>query len=221
MNKIDVILREAKGKILTRKEFDSLATKYNFKKDTLRKVMLNKGYLITIFRGVYYLKSHEEKKFNSLKYSPYELLAIGLEKKQIKWYFGLNTALKFLNLTHEVFPVNIVINDKFNRTRPMKIAGSSFFFTKIKPSLFSNLKEIKTNKNIILYYSSLEKTLLDMIYLKRNIDLTEYKFNKFSFIKESNKYRKNLTVGFLDARSGSQTLRHNRIVKNKLKELLQ
>src|SRR3989344_1765334 len=221
MNKIDTILREAKGKILTRKDFDSLATKYNFKKDTLRKVMLNKGYLITIFRGVYYLRSYEEKKFNSLKYSPYELLALGLEKKQIKWYFGLNTALKFLNLTHEVFPINIVINDKFNRTRPMKIAGSSFFFTKIKPSLFSNLKEIKTNKNIILYYSSLEKTLLDMIYLKRNIDLTEYKFNKFSFIKESNKYRKNLTVGFLDARSGSQTLRHNRIVKNKLKELLQ
>ena len=179
MSKIDTILREAKGKILTRKEFDSLATKYNFKKDTLRKVMLNKGYLITIFRGVYYLRSYEEKKFNSLKYSPYELLALGLEKKQIKWYFGLNTALKFLNLTHEVFPVNIVINDKFNRTRPMKIAGSSFFFTKIKPSLFSNLKEIKTNKNIILYYSSLEKTLLDMIYLKRNIDLTEYKFNKF------------------------------------------
>src|SRR3989344_4218501 len=169
MNKIDTILREAKGKILTRKDFDGLANKYDFDKDTLRKVMLNKGYLVTIFRGVYYLKSHEEKKFNSLKYSPYELLAIGLEKKQIKWYFGLNTALKFLNLTHEVFPVNIVINDK----------------------------------------------------LKRNIDLTEYKFNKFSLIKESNKYRKNLTVGFLDARSGSQTLRHNRIVKNKLKELLQ
>ena len=201
MSKIDTILREAKGKILTRKEFDSLATKYNFKKDTLRKVMLNKGYLITIFRGVYYLRSYEEKKFNSLKYSPYELLALGLEKKQIKWYFGLNTALKFLNLTHEVFPVNIVINDKFNRTRPMKIAGSSFFFTKIKPSLFSSLNKAKTDKKVILYYSSLEKTLLDMIYLKKNIDLTEYKFNKFLFIKESNKY--------------------GRTVKNKLKEILQ
>jgi len=88
MNKIDTILREAKGKILTRKDFDSLATKYKFDKDTLRRVMLNKGYLITIFRGVYYLKDYEEKKLNSLKYSPYELLALGLEKKGIKWYFG-------------------------------------------------------------------------------------------------------------------------------------
>ncbi len=200
MNKIDTILREANGKILTRKDFDSLATKYKFDKEILRRVMLNKDYLITIFRGVYYLKSYEEKKLNSLKYSPYELLALGLEKKGIKWYFGLNTALKFLGLTHEVFPVNIVINNKFNRTKPMKIAGSSFFFIKLKPDLFFEIKETKTNSNIRIYHSRLEKTLLDMIYLRKNIDLTEYKFNKSLFLKESNKY--------------------NRIVKKKIREML-
>ena len=200
MNKIDTILREAKGKILTRKDFDSLATKYKFDKDTLRKVMLNKGYLITIFRGVYYLKDYEEKKLNSLKYSPYELLALGLEKKGVKWYFGLNTALKFLSLTHEVFPVNIVVNDKFNRTKPMKIAGSSFFFVKLKPSLFFDIKKENTSNNISLYYSNIEKTLLDLIYLKKEVDLKEYKFNKSLFLRESNKY--------------------NRIVKKKIKEML-
>ena len=200
MNKIDTILREAKGKILTRKDFDSLATKYKFDKDTLRRVMLNKGYLITIFRGVYYLKDYEEKKLNSLKYSPYELLALGLEKKNVKWYFGLNTALKFLGLTHEVFPVNIVINDKFNRTKPMKIAGSSFFFVKLKSSLFFDIKKEKTGNNIFLYFSGLEKTLLDMIYLKKEVNLKEYKFDKSLFLKESNKY--------------------NRIVKKKIKKML-
>jgi len=200
MNKIDTILREAKGKILTRKDFDSLATKYKFDKDILRRVMLNKGYLITIFRGVYYLKNYEEKKLNSLKYSPYELLSLGLEKKGVKWYFGLNTALKFLGLTHEVFPVNIVINDKFNRTKPLKIAGSSFFFIKLKPSLFFEIDKEKTGNNIFLYYSRLEKTLLDIIYLKKEVDLKEYKFNKPLFIKESSKY--------------------NRIVKKKIKEIL-
>ncbi len=199
MNKIDTIIREAKGKILTRKDFDSFAAKYNFDKERLRRVMLNKGYFITIFRGIYYLKSYEEKKLNSLKYSPYELLALGLKKKKIKWYFGLNTALKFLNLTHEVFPVNIIINDAFNRTKSMKIAGSSFIFIKLKPSLFFDLKEIKTNNKIALYHSSLEKTLLDMIYLKKNVDLKEYKFNKSLFLKESTKY--------------------TRIVKGRIKEL--
>jgi len=188
MNKIDTILREAKGKILTRKDFDSLATKYSFDKDTLRRVMLNKGYLITVFRGVYYLKSYEEKKLNFLKYSSYELLALGLEKKGIRWYFGLNTALKFLNLTHEVFPMNMIINNRFNRIKPMKIAGSSFFFIKLKPSLFFDLKKIKTENKVVLFYSLLEKTLLDMIYLKKNIDLSEYKFNKSFFIKKSSKY---------------------------------
>jgi len=200
MNKIDTIVREAKGKILTRKDFDSLATKYKFDKDTLRRVMLNKGYLITIFRGVYYLKDYEEKKLNSLKYSPYELLARGLEKKGVKWYFGLNTALKFLGLTHEVFPINIVINDKFNRTKPLKITGSSFLFIKLKPSLFFEIKETKTNNDIPLYFSNLEKTLLDLIYLKKIVDLDEYKFNKSLFLRESVKY--------------------NRIVKKRIKEML-
>jgi predicted transcriptional regulator of viral defense system len=200
MNKIDTILREAKGKILTRKDFDILANKYSFDKNILRRVMLNKGYLVTIFRGVYYLKSYEEKKLNSLKYSAYELLSLGLKKKGVKWYFGLNTALKFLGLTHEVFPVNIVINNKFNRTKPMKIAGSSFFFIKLKSSLFFDIKKEKTRNNAFLYFSGLEKTLLDMIYLKKNIDLNEYKINKPLFLKESNKY--------------------NRIVKKKIKEML-
>jgi len=200
MNKIDTILREAKGKILTRKDFDGLAIKYKFDKDTLRRVMLNKGYLITIFRGVYYLKDYEEKKLNSLKYSPYELLALGLEKKNVKWYFGLNTALKFLGLTHEIFPVNVVINDKFNRTKPMKIAGSSFFFVKLKPSLFFDIEKENTGNNISIYYSNIEKTLLDMIYLKKSIDLKEYKFNKPLFLRKSDKY--------------------NRIVKKKIREML-
>ena len=200
MNKIDIILREAKGKILTRKDFDSLANKYKIDKFKLRKLFLNAGYLVTIFRGVYYLKGYEEKKFNSLKYSAYELLSLGLEKKGVKWYFGLNTALKFLGLTHEVFSVNIVINDTFNRTKPIRIAGSSFFFVKLKPSLFFDIKKDKTGNNIYLYYSGLEKTLLDMIYLKKNVDLSEYEFNKPLFIKESAKY--------------------NRIVKKRIKELL-
>ncbi len=188
MNKIGTILRETGGRIITREEFDSLADKYKFNKNILRRVMLNKGYLLTIFRGIYYIKSYEEKKFNTLKYSSYELLSIGLEKKKIKWYFGLNTAIKFLGLTHEVFPVNIVINNKFNRKKSMKIAGSNFLFIKLKPSLFFGIIKKKTENNVSLYHSRLEKTLLDMVYLKKTIDIKEYKFNKSLFIRESRNY---------------------------------
>ncbi len=188
MGKINIILRELKEKIITRKDLDRLAIKYGFNKTALRKLLLNKKYLITIFRGLYYLRDYEEKKFNTLKYSSYELLSKGLEKKGVKWYFGLNTAIKFLNLTHEVSPVNIVINDKFNRIKTMKIAGTSFFFIKIKPSLFFGINKIKTKNNILLNYSNLEKTLLDLIYLKKNIYLKEYKFDKHIFQKYLSKY---------------------------------
>lgn len=188
MGKINIILRELKEKIITRKDLDRLAVKYGFNKTALRKLLLNKKYLITIFRGIYYLRNYEEKKFNTLKYSSYELLSKGLEIKGIKWYFGLNTAIKFLNLTHEVSPVNIVINDKFNRINPMKIAGASFFFIKIKPSLFFGINKIKTKNNILLNYSNLEKTLLDLVYLKKNIYLKEYKFDKHVFQEYLSKY---------------------------------
>ena len=204
MNKIDTILREMKSKIITRKDFDSLADKYNFDKLTLRKVMLNKEYLKTIFKGIYYIKSYEEKRFNALKYSPYELLAWGLEKKSAKWYFGLNTSLKFLNSTHEIFPLNIVINDKFNRTKPMRIAGSNFLFIKLKPSLFFGLKKIKTENKIFLYYSILEKTLLDMIYLKKKVDLREYKFDKRLLFRYSKRYNRIVKKGLRSYYNGNR-----------------
>lgn len=187
MNKIDVIMREVRGKIITRTELDSLAAKYRFHALGLRKLLLNKGYLLTIFRGIYYVKSYEEKRFNTLAYSPHELLARGLEIKGVKWYFGLYSALKFLNLTHEVFPVNIVINNRFNRPRPMSIAGSRFFFIKLKPSLFFGLKKMVTD-HATLYYSNIEKTLLDFLYLKRAINVNEYHFNKSLFLSGAGKY---------------------------------
>ncbi len=191
MKKINLVLRELKEKIITRKEIDRIAEKYEFNKTSLRKLLLNKGYLITIFRGIYYLKSYEEKKFNTIKYSPYELLSKGLEIKKVKWYFGLNTAIKLLNLTHEVFPINIVINDNFNRMKPMKIVGTSFFFIKIKPSLFFGIDKIKTENKIILNHSNVEKTILDFIYLKKNINIKEYPFNKSLLLKYTSKYDTN------------------------------
>ena len=62
------------------------------------------------------------------------------------------------------------------------------------------MKKENTENNISLYYSNIEKTLLDLIYLKKEVDLKEYKFNKSLFIQESAKY--------------------NRIVKKKIKEML-
>ncbi|VVB59835.1 Uncharacterised protein [uncultured archaeon] len=168
----ETIIREfsLKGKkILTARDLKSICDKYSFDFRKTKVALLNKGYLVTIFRGIYYLKDYNEKKTGVIKYSANELLSLGLAERGVKnWYFGLNTALKMLNLTHEIFPVNYVLNDKFNRTRPLEILGSKFLFRRIKTPLFSfGIKETMTSNRILIKYSDAEKTLLDMAYLYR------------------------------------------------------
>lgn len=168
----ETIIREfsLKGKkVLTARDLKRMCDKYGFDFRKAKVALLNKGYLITIFRGVYYLKDYNEKKTGVIKYSANELLSLGLAEKGIKnWYFGLNTALKMLNLTHEIFPVNYVLNDRFNRTRPLGILGSKFLFRKIKTPLFSfGIKETMASSRVLIRYSDAEKTLLDMAYLYR------------------------------------------------------
>lgn len=120
-------------------------------------------YLIRIFRGIFYVKTLEEFKLGVIKkYNHPELVAKGLELKGIKnWYFGLHTALKLNNMTHEYFTVDEVISDTIFRPRPINIAGNKFRFVKISPTLLNfGMKKEKTYR-----YSDPEKTILDFIYL--------------------------------------------------------
>jgi predicted transcriptional regulator of viral defense system len=125
--------------------------------------LVSRGYLIRIFKGVFYIKSPEETKFNKSRYSHLELVTKGLALKGVKnWYFGLYTALKFNNLTHESFAVDYVVNDKLLRTKPINVAGYKFRFLKLSPKLL-NFGIIENN----LRYSDPEKTILDFIYTWR------------------------------------------------------
>ena len=125
--------------------------------------LVSRGYLIRIFKGIFYIKSLDEAKLGKSKYNNLELVAKGLELKGVKnWYFGLYTALKFNNMTHESFSVDYVVNDKLLRTKPINIAGYKYRLTKLTPRL--------TQFGIIgdnLRYSDPEKTILDFIYTWR------------------------------------------------------
>ena len=121
---------------------------------------VSRGHLTRIFKGIFYVKSLDELKLGKAKYNYLELVAKGLELKGAKnWYFGLYTALKFNNLTHEHFAIEYVVSDKIFRAKPIKIAGYKFRFVKLKPSLFTF--GIINNG---LRYSDPEKTILDFIY---------------------------------------------------------
>jgi predicted transcriptional regulator of viral defense system len=119
--------------------------------------------MVRIFRGIFYVKTLDEIKLGKNKYSHIELVAKGLELKGVKnWYFGLYTALKLNNMTHEHFSIDYVINDRILRVKPMKIAGYRFRFMKLKPALFN----FGITKNSVVY-SDHEKTILDFIYMWR------------------------------------------------------
>ena len=125
--------------------------------------LIPRGYLIRIFREIFYIRSLEEIKLGRNRYSVPELVAKGLELKNVrKWYFGLYSALKLNNMTHEHFTIEYVVNDKIFRAKPVSIAGYRFKFVKLTPRLLEfGVVEDK------IRYSDPEKTILDFIYIWR------------------------------------------------------
>ena len=141
--------------------------------------LLSRGYLVRIFKGIFYVKDFDEIKLGKLNFSHLELLSKGMELKGIKnWYFGLYTALRLNNVTHEHFFIEYVVNDKIFRYKPIEIIGYKIKFIKLKERLTS-FGIVKNNYR----FSDLEKTILDMIYIWRYngknrekiiIDISEY-----------------------------------------------
>lgn len=129
--------------------------------------LLKRKHLVRIFSGIFYVKSIEEFKLGKSKYNHLELVSKGLELKGIKnWYFGLHSALKLNNMTHEHFAVEEVISDSLFRSKPISIVGYKFKFVKISPSLLNF--GIKKEGNMTIRYSDPEKTVLDFIYLSKH-----------------------------------------------------
>ena len=144
-------------------EIKSYCSTLNLSYEKVIRYFIRMKYIIRIFKGIFYVKNLEEIKYNNntVKYSHLELVARGLELKGVKnWYFGLYTALKLNNATHEYFTIDYVISDSLYRNKPITINNSKFKFHKLKPSLL-NFGMIKDK----LKHSDLEKTILDLIYL--------------------------------------------------------
>ncbi|UCE38783.1 MAG: hypothetical protein JSW00_06020 [Thermoplasmata archaeon] len=156
-----------------------------------------RGYLLRIFKGIFYVRSFEEVKMGGMKYSHLELVSKGMGLKGIaNWYFGLNTALKLNNATHEHFTVDYVVSDTLFRNKPINIGGYKFRFVKLKESLLTFGIKYKKYR-----YSDLEKTILDLLYISRYssvpkekivIDIEEYmgSVSKNRIQKYSKKYPK-------------------------------
>jgi hypothetical protein len=157
---VDKLARRS-NKFITRDEFVSDCNKLGLDYYKLIRYLISNRYVETIFRGVFYVYSLEERKLGKIDMSFYEILKSALELKGVKnWYFGLETALKFNDLTHEFFTVTYIVNDTIARTRIRKIMGRKVKFHRFVGKMF-----FFGVVNHVFPYSDSEKTLLDLYYL--------------------------------------------------------
>jgi len=151
-------------KFITREEIREYCEKLSLDYYMTIRYLTHYKYLLRILRGIFYIKSIEERKLNKTDINHLEAIKEALKIKGVKnWYFGLSTALKLNNLTHEYFAIDYVINDKIFRAKPFPILGYKIKFIKINSKLISFGI---LNKN--LPYSDTEKTMLDFLYLKEH-----------------------------------------------------
>ncbi len=174
--KTDVLLRKLRmenKEFVTSNELRRYCKPLKLDYDIVIRHFVARGYLVRILRGIFYVKSLEELELSRPKYNHLELVAKGLELKGVRnWYFGLHSALKFNNMTHEHFSVEEVINDSLFRANPVNIAGHRFKFVKVSPSLLGFGLRKGDNG---LRYSDPEKTVLDFMYIWRYNGVPEEK----------------------------------------------
>jgi len=148
-------------RISTSEEIRELARKLD--KDQWRslKYLQSQGYIIRILRGVFYVLSPKEREIGGVDPSIYDLVGMALDVKDVKrWFFGLESALKLNNMTHEFFNIEYVITDSFRTTKVIKIMDTNFKFIKRNEKYFKFGIVISGNYR----YSDPEKTVLDMAY---------------------------------------------------------
>ena len=158
---VEKLARDNK-KFITSNEIKDYCRKLALDYFTTIKYLLRNKYIARIFRGIFYVYSIEERKLGKSEMNFFEIIKEALKIKGIKnWYFGLETGLKFNNLTHEYFTIDYVINDKIFRAKPIIIIGRKVKFYKLSSKMLSfGIVKKKVN------YSDSEKTLLDLLYLK-------------------------------------------------------
>lgn len=154
--------------------------------------------IIYIFKGYYYVKDPHEQQGSFTKYSSEEMVYAILNKVNIRWYLGLESALERNKIIWQAVVNPVILNSEFSGTK--EILGVKFRFHKMKRNMFDFGYAKRTTKNrITFYYSDPEKTYLDYIYLHKKIpsELSKVKHNKKTKLYLSN-YSRNFKKKVLE-----------------------
>ena len=134
------------------------------------------SYIKRILGDYYYVFSLEERHNHYCNFSEEELVFFVLEKMRVRWYLGLETALKENKITWQALNVVIIVNNNLSGIK--KLGNSEFKFIKTKEERFNfGLIKKETNNKVSYFYSDLEKTYLDFLYFYKEKDIENMKKN--------------------------------------------
>ena len=195
-----------KKKIVTSEEIRELSVGLSKDRDRVIDYLQHNGYIVRILRGIFYVKSLEERERDKYDISIYEMIALAMKKKGVEnWYFGLESALKLNNMTHEYFTLDFVLTDSYRTTKIIEILDRRFQFLKRSHSYFT-FGIIKKNG---FRYSDKEKTMLDIAYGKyrENRESTLpiriiHEYKRYLDEKKLKKYLKHYPKRFQEAIGG-------------------
>lgn len=173
------VLHSFKDKIVSKKQLqkifrDVLQDKYN---QSLIHNLRRKKEIIYVFKGYYYIVSPEEKIGLYHAYSVNEMVYAVLNKSNISWYLGLDSALEKNYLIWQSVARPIIINDSISGEKTILNIPYEFHKMKKRFLTFGYIKK-KTKNRITYYYSTPEKTLIDYYYFHEKPPSMLKQFNK-------------------------------------------
>jgi len=167
---VNNLLFSFEKKLMKRKDIqkrfqDILQDEYN---ENIIRNLRHSQDIIYIMFDYYYIVSPLEKSGHYLDYSTNEMVYAVLNMKNIPWYHGLDSALEYHQIIWQGVVNPVIINNNFSGKR--RVQGINYNFHKIKGDLFGfGIVQNKTKNNIRFYYSDIEKTFLDFLYLKKRV----------------------------------------------------
>jgi len=143
--------------------------------------------ILYVFKGYYYVVDPHEQQGSFTQYSTDEMVYVILNKLNIRWYIGLESALERNNLIWQGVVHPVILNSMLSGEK--KILGVTYRFHKMQRAKLEFGFVKKTTKNrITFYYSDPEKTYLDYVYFHKRIP------SELSAMKHNEKVKSYLTA---------------------------
>ena len=157
----------------------------NYSETLIDNLRRNKD-IIYVFKGYYYVLDPHEQQGSFTEYSPDEMVYAILNKLNIRWYLGLESALERNNLIWQGVVNPVILNSEFSGEK--NILSVKYRFHKMKREMLDFGYVKKTTKHrITFYFSDPEKTYIDYVYLHKRIP------SELSMVKRHEKVKFYLT----------------------------